>query len=112
MSLQARPVDPTDVSWEVSEPTFRVYLWRRPRPPDMPVDLRPPGVLQSQVGWHCSEWELTGGDVEAALRWTDEHVAGWDAADVWVLVPPGPDGRAMGLIRLRGHNPNEAPKAE
>ena len=101
MAVQARLVDPPDVRWEVSEPLFRVHLWRRGRLPDVPRDVPVLGVTRHEVGWHCSGWELSGGDVEAALRWADEHGAGWDAVDVWVVVPPGRHRQSRGLVRLR-----------
>lgn len=87
--------------------TFRVYLWRQPRLDRLPPARRPDDVPQRDVMWECSEWELTGGDVDEALRWADEHVASWDVAEMWVAVPDCGDGRGRGLVRIRGHNPNE-----
>ncbi len=58
-----------------------------------------------RIGWNCSEWELTCGDVEEALSWAGEQVVGADIAEVWVVVPDWGDGR--GLVRIQGYNPNE-----
>lgn len=107
MTLIALPVDPRDISWEVERPTFRVYLWRRSRLEDVAPEHRPTGLRQADMGWQSSEWELTGGTVDEALTWVDEHLTGWDVADVWVVVPDPGEGRGKGLIRIRGYNPNE-----
>lgn len=107
MALFAQPVDPRDVVWAVDRPTFRVYPWRQARLEDVSAEHQPAGLRHSELGWQCSEWELTGGDVEEALAWAEEHLAGWDVADMYVVVPDRGDGRGKGLVRIRGHNPNE-----
>ena len=112
MALFAQLVDPRDVSWEVDRPTFRVHRWRRARPEDASPEHRLMRLRSSEAGWQCSEWELTGADVGEALTWAEEHAAGGDVADVWVVVPHQGDGRGKGLVCLRGYDPNETPATD
>ena len=52
MPIEARPVDPRDVTQEVLEPPFRAYFW---------------------ADRTCREFELTGGDVLEAREWADRE---------------------------------------
>lgn len=109
MALLARPVDPRDIGWEVDRPAFRVYLWRQARLEDRPPEHRPAGLRQSDMGWVCLEWELTGGDVDDVLSWADAHAVGRDVAEVWVVVADRGDGHGKGMVRLRGYTPTAGP---
>lgn len=56
MGLTARPVDPRDVTTEISEPTYRVSFW-------------------SRDGASCRDYDLTGVDsVDEGLAWADAEV--------------------------------------
>jgi hypothetical protein len=58
--LDARLVDPRDIRWEVSSPTYRVYFWRR-------------------VGgdYHSEEFQLSGAsDVREVLAWAERRAKG------------------------------------
>jgi hypothetical protein len=83
--LRARVVDPRDTSWELWDPRFRVHFWR-------PLDQ----------GWMAREFELSGGDVVAALAWAAEHTEGDESYTVHCVVATS-DG--TGLVRLTGEAP-------
>jgi hypothetical protein len=55
--LDAVPVDPRDIRWEVSSPTYRVYFWRR-----------------VGGGYHSEEFQLSGAsDVREVLAWAERN---------------------------------------
>ena len=83
--LQAQPVDPRDASWELWDPRFRVYFWR-----------------SLGQGWRSREFELSGGDVVAALAWAAEHAQDLESYTVHCIVESA-DG--TGLVRLTGDDP-------
>lgn len=82
---RVRPVDLRDTSWELWNPLFRVHLWR-----------------SLGEGWMSREFELSGGDVVAALAWAAEHAADQETYSVHCVVE-GRDG--TGLVRLTGDDP-------
>ena len=58
--LDARLVDPRDIRWEVSSPTYRVYFWRR-----------------VGGGYHSEEFQLSGAsDVREVLAWAERRAEG------------------------------------
>jgi hypothetical protein len=83
--LRVRPVDPRDTRWELWKPLYRVYF-RRPR----------------GTGWMSREFEVSGGDVVAALAWAAEHAENQETYTVHCVVE-GADG--PGLVRLAGDDP-------
>jgi hypothetical protein len=83
--LRVRPVDPRDTSWELWDPRFRVYFWR-------PLDQ----------GWMSREFDLSGGDVVAALAWAAEHTESQESYTVHCVASTS-DG--TGLVRLTGDDP-------
>jgi len=106
VALLVRSAKLSDDVWQLREPSFRVDLWRQQRLEDVPVDLRPKGLRQADMGWERSEWELSGGDMDAVLVWADEQLArGWATAEVWVVVSGSPDDPNKGMVRVRGYNP-------
>ena len=83
--LRARPVDPRDTRWEVWNPAFRVYFWRR-----------------WMGGWMSREFEIRGGDVVGVLAWAAEHAEDGETYTLHCVVE-APDG--TGLVRLTGEDP-------
>jgi len=83
--LRVRPVDPRDTCWELWDPLYRVYFWR-------PLS----------EAWMSREFELTGGDVLAALAWAAEHAADQETYTLHCVVE-GTEG--TGLVRLTGDDP-------
>jgi hypothetical protein len=84
VALTARQVDPRDETWEVYDPAYRVYFW--------------------DTNSASDEWELTGCDVEAALRWA-HHAADGRTFTLYATVQtPG----ELGLIRLTGTDPTRS----
>lgn len=95
--MQVRLVDPRSTTWELDNPVFWVTFFRRgPAPADVPSE---------SVGYESEEWELTGGEVQDALAWAQEH-AGQDRT--WILHLASPSSEGLGLIRLAGVDPNAA----
>jgi hypothetical protein len=56
-NLTSRPIDPRDTGWEVWNPAYRVYFWRR----------------VSATGWGSRELEVSGDDIVAALDWATRN---------------------------------------
>jgi hypothetical protein len=83
--IRWQPVDRRDTSWEVWEPLFRVYFWR------------PLGDA-----WMSREFELSGGDVLAALAWAAENAADGETYTLHCLVETA---GGEGLVRLAGTDP-------
>src|SRR5688572_22126988 len=92
--MHVTPVDPRDASWEVDQPAYRVYFWRRPQTAhDMPVD---------QVMWWSDEYEITGADIDEVLAWTHASAGPHGLFTLWVVSRHGGE---LGLIRLLGFEP-------
>jgi hypothetical protein len=81
--MQAAPIDPRDIRWEIDEPAYRVYFWDETR------------------GWSSDEWRLSEADVHEVLDWATEHAAG-RRTTVWAEL--GQNGEP-GLVRLSGWEP-------
>jgi hypothetical protein len=81
--VDVEPVDPRDQSWEVDEPTYRVYF------------ATPSGAV-------TDEHEITGADVRDVLAWVDAN-RGSRTCLVYVCVR---SSEGLGLVRLEGSNPN------
>lgn len=85
------------MTWELETPVFWVIFFRRdPAYVDVPAE---------SMSYESEEWELTGGDVQDALAWAEEH-AGQDRT--WILHVASPSSDGPGLIRLAGIDPNAA----
>jgi hypothetical protein len=57
--MDASPVDPRDVTWEESNPVYRVYFWEDTA-----------AVSGADSAWKSHEWRLVGAtNVQAALAW-------------------------------------------
>ena len=82
----ARPVDPRDARWEVWEPTYRVYFWRR-----------------TADGWQSRECEVSAADVVAVLEWAVRHANEGETSTIFAVVVDGAGAR--GLVRLAGVDP-------
>ncbi len=93
MTLDARPVDPRDVTVEESEPIYRVAFWT----PD---------------GGRCRDYEVTGvDDVAEVIGWADANAAASETYILSVLsqetiAPPGRRSPEVTLIRLKGDPPS------
>jgi hypothetical protein len=88
--IEARPVDPRDTTWEVWEPSYRVYFWHE----------------QILDGWSCREYEVTGGDVSAVLDWARENATSGESFTAFAVVARGGE---LGLVRLLGDDPTRNP---
>ena len=94
--MDANPIDPTDTTWELHDPTYRVYFW------SIPADSR----------WAPTsfEWRITNAlDEQEGLDWAMEQ-RGERTFELFVEHTErrlGPDGwsDAPGLIRLAGTSP-------
>jgi hypothetical protein len=84
--LHARPVDPRDTGWEVWNPAYRVYFWRRVSP----------------TGWGSREFEVSGGDIAAVLEWATRNANDGETYTLFAIVEYGDE---RGLIRLTRHDP-------
>jgi hypothetical protein len=82
--LDARPIDPRDPQWEVWNPLYRVYFWRR--------------VGES---YSSREFEIAAEEVGDALRWADEQRNAEETFTLFAVVDHGDPG----LVRLAGTDP-------
>lgn len=83
--MDAQPIDPRDIVWEVDYPTYRVTFWKRD------------GSVSDE--WRITE-AITAHDVFA---WADARLQdGWNY-QVFVEVA-SPEG--LGTLRLAGPNPS------
>jgi hypothetical protein len=87
--LEARPVDPRDTTWEVWDPSYRVYFWYH----------------QVLGGWVCREYEVTGGDVSALFDWANENTKSGETFMMFAVVARGGE---IGLVRLSGDDPTRS----
>ncbi|SRR5713226_4803827 len=87
--LRVESVDPRDQGWELWEPTYRVYFWRR----------------FDGGGWASRELQISGGDVVSTLASASEHSSEAETYQVFCVVPAA-DG--IGLVRLTGDDPTRA----
>ena len=86
-ALNVRSVDPRDIDSEVTDPTYRVYFWRR-----------------YDGGYASRECEVSGADnVLAVLAWADENAAN-DETHVIYVVDVARSGEKC-LFRLIGADP-------
>jgi hypothetical protein len=83
--MDAQPIDPRDITWEVDYPTYRVTFWRRD-------------------GSASDEWRLTDAiNVHEVLAWADARVeAGW-TYQVFIETAAT---RGLGTLRVVGPNPS------
>jgi hypothetical protein len=91
-NLTSRPIDPRDTGWDVWNPAYRVYFWRR----------------VSSTGWASREFELSGGDIVAVLGWATRHTNDGETFALFAVVEGS--GRP-GLVRLAGDDPTRASDA-
>ena len=84
--LRARPIDPRDGRWEEWSDCYRVDFWQ----------------LVDGKGWVSSEYEVTGGDVVAVMRWADERAIQGQTYALYAIVERGED---RGLVHLLGVDP-------
>lgn len=84
VAITARQIDPRDQTWEVWDPSYRVYFW--------------------DSDHACDEWELVGCDVDEALRWAEESAHARPFTLHAVVQHPG----ELGLIRLLGVDPTRS----
>jgi hypothetical protein len=94
--VDVRPVDPRDASWEINQPAYRVYFWRRvPQPIGLPM------------GFAAEEFEVTGADVRETIAWA-EATAGSDRTYTLYAIAQLAEGE-LGLLRLAGADPLRTP---
>jgi hypothetical protein len=90
--VDVRPVDPRDTTWEVDEPAYRVYFWRRV---PQPIGLSP--------GFESEEFDVAGADVQEVIAWV-EATAGSDRTYSLYALLRSLEGQ-LGLVRLAGADP-------
>lgn len=89
--MDARSVDPREVSWEEDRPAYRVSFWSPAR--DSPA---------GGTGWASDEWRLTGaGGVGEVFNWAAAHDRG-RRFELLVEVGRPPQ---LGVVRLAGLDP-------
>lgn len=81
--MEIRGVDPRDQTWEISNPTYRVYFHDSDGASD--------------------EYEVDGGGVDEVIAWAEAHRRG----RTFVLYACVPHDGGLGLLRLAGSDPNE-----
>src|SRR5664279_4150668 len=92
----AEAVDPRFVSWEVEQPSYRVYIWHRPP--------GPPEVPKAQVGHRCDEYRLRDAtDIREVLDWAHRTARPEQTFSIYV---EHRDSDGLGLIQLAGTNPS------
>jgi hypothetical protein len=92
--METRAVDPRDTLWEVEHPTYRVHIWS-PMP-------QPEHVAPADQAWSCSEYDVTGADVEEVLAWARDRAPSNGTYTVFLR---GTDKGEPGLFRLAGWEP-------
>lgn len=91
VTIEARPVDPRDVTISVDAPTFRVYFWR------------------SAPSLACREFEVTGADVDEIIKWAEDNTATGETYELGVLTPvDGMHERDVLLTRIKGTDPTRS----
>jgi hypothetical protein len=84
--LNASPVDPRDIRWEVWDPAYRVHFWRR----------------LGSGGWGSREVQVSATGVSEAAEWADLHANDGETYTLFAVVDRG-DG--LGVVRLAGQDP-------
>jgi hypothetical protein len=79
-------IDPRDVRWELWTPNYRVDFWRP----------------YANDAWASREFEVSGGDVSAVIRWADDHASDDETYVLSVVVN---NGEGSGLVHLLGDDP-------
>lgn len=95
--VDASPVDPRRLRWEIDAPTFLVTFY------DLPADAT--RDLSGSVA--TDEWRVSGPDVRAVLRWAEQQAGVDRTFGLHVIVEAGAtlaDG--PGIVRLAGRDPN------
>jgi hypothetical protein len=91
----AEGADPRDVSWEVEQPSYRVYIWHQPPAPSE--------VSKEQVGYRCDEYRLRdASDIGDVLDWAHRTARPEQTFSLYV---EHRDSDGLGLIQLAGTNP-------
>lgn len=92
--MEAKAVDPRETGWQIDHPTYRVYIWS-PGPPSE-------HITPAARGWRCSEFDVTGADVEEVLAWARAQAPSDGTYTVFLR---GTDNGEGGLSRLAGWEP-------
>lgn len=79
--MDIRAVNPRDQTWELDQPSYRVYF--------------------HDANGASDEYELRDGDVVDVLTWAQDQRAGRSFV-LYACVP----GDGLGLVRLQGRDPN------
>jgi len=86
--MNAAPVNPTDVTWELDAVAFRVYFWSS----------------TDGSSWQSDEWRLVDiPDLMALMDWANEHAEG----RTFVVYAEVSNATGVGLIKLTGSDPLE-----
>jgi len=88
--VRVRRVDPRDTSWELDQPSYRVYFWTR--------------AAHSNAAPTATEFEISDTDVADVLGWA-RRTAGARTFALYVVCAIGD---TKGLVRLAGEDPTRA----
>ncbi len=81
--VEIKNVDPRDQTWEVDQPSYRVYF--------------------HDADGTSEEYEISSVDVGEVLAWAEER-RGRRSYVLYACIP----SRGLGLVRLAGTDPNDA----
>ena len=105
--MNVRPVDERTSTWEVDQPTYRVFFWER--------GFGPPDVPREHVGYGCETYDVSEvADVFEVIAWaTANSGAGkgviYPGADrTFALYLVVTDGGRLGTVHLAGVDPTRA----
>jgi hypothetical protein len=85
-NVDARSVDPRDARWELWNPNYRVYFWRR-----------------EGDAYASREFDVAPAEIDEVLAWIDEQRLDGETFTLFAIVDLGDE---VGMIRLAGVDPN------
>ena len=95
MDMDASPVDPRDVTWEESNPVYRVCFWEDTA-----------AVSGADSAWKSDEWRLVAAtNVQAALAWATGAVGRGRRFQLFVETPTA---AGAALLLLTGGDPTSS----
>jgi hypothetical protein len=95
--MQVEGVDPRDVTWEINQPTYRVYFWGRGESPSPKI----PGHVR---GLYCRERRvLDAFDIHQVIAWANDEA---EPNETYMLYIERTESGETGLVRLAGTDPS------
>lgn len=90
--MEASPIDPRDIAWELQDPTYRVYFWAVQSSASYEWRITDAASVHEVIAW--VEAERGGCTYELFIEHIDRRSSG---AGEWI--------EELGLIRLAGDDP-------